>query len=143
MTIRKEFLRSLIEFSQLKGLEIGALDSPLVTAAELAGQGKIYYLDHLSTEDLRSKYQHDDSVNLDNIVSIDFICPDGDVARATNEEKFDYVIASHVVEHTPDLLNFLKEMNNILRPGGMLLLVIPDKRFTFEIVNSLDNNLSF
>ena len=133
MNARRDFLQSITEVSQLKGLEIGALDSPLVTAQELADRGKIFYLDHLSTEDLCSKYEDDDSVNKGKIVSVDFICPDGDIVKATKKEKFDYVVASHVVEHAPDLLKFLKEINDILNPGGVFFLVVPDKRFTFDL----------
>jgi hypothetical protein len=46
--------------------------------------------------------------------------------------KADYVLASHVVEHVPDLLGWLAEVREVPRPGGELRLIIPDRRFTFD-----------
>jgi predicted SAM-dependent methyltransferase len=35
------------------------------------------------------------------------------------------VIASHVIEHTPDLVTWLAEIRAILQPNGTLRLAIP------------------
>ena len=43
------------------------------------------------------------------------------------------MIASHVAEHVPDLVGWLGEIREVLRPGGTLRLIVPDKRFTFDI----------
>jgi hypothetical protein len=45
----------------------------------------------------------------------------------------DYVVASHVIEHVPDLIGWLREVYDVLAPGGTLGLVIPDRRFTFDL----------
>ena len=131
--IRQKFLRSLLEIDVLKGLEIGALDSPLVVPEDLVGDGEVFYLDHLSTDGLRHKYREDKTVNLDEIVSVDFVCSDTNLLDAVNGNTFDYVVASHVIEHSPNMLKFLEDTYKILKPGGLLFLVIPDKRFTFDI----------
>ena len=52
---RRNFLNKLVNIEGAKGLEIGALTSPLVTSKELGVTGEIFYLDHLSTEDLKLK----------------------------------------------------------------------------------------
>ena len=41
-------------------------------------------------------------------------------------------MASHVVEHVPDLVAFIAECGEILAPGGVLSLAVPDKRGTFD-----------
>jgi hypothetical protein len=46
-------------------------------------------------------------------------------------------VASHVIEHTPDMLGFLKECDAMLRPGGRLVLVVPDKRRCFDFFRSV------
>lgn len=46
--------------------------------------------------------------------------------------KFDYVIASHVLEHAPDLIGWLQYIAEVLHPGGILALAIPDMRYTFD-----------
>jgi hypothetical protein len=47
-------------------------------------------------------------------------------------QPLDYVVASHVVEHVPDLVGWLAELRAALRPGGVLGLAVPDRRFTFD-----------
>lgn len=37
-----------------------------------------------------------------------------------------------MIEHTPDLIGFLNECESILKPGGVLSLAIPDKRYCFD-----------
>ena len=41
-----------------------------------------------------------------NIVPVDFFCRNGNIVEATGGIIFDYVVASHVIEHTPNLLQF-------------------------------------
>ncbi len=133
ITPRREFLLKAVNFEELKGLEIGALNEPLVKKKDVKERGEIFYLDHLATDELKEKYKDDISVEVDEIVSVDFVCRDGNIVKATSGEMFDYVIASHVVEHAPNLLQFLKDIHEILKPGGHCILIIPDKRFTFDL----------
>ncbi len=37
-----------------------------------------------------------------------------------------------MIEHTPDIIAFLNECAEILAPGGVVCLVVPDKRFCFD-----------
>ena len=130
---RREFLLELENVKGSVGLEIGPLNKPLVKKEELESNGKIFYLDHLSREELQEKYKDEASVKQDEIVSIDFVCRDGDLLKATSGHTFDYVVASHMIEHAPNLLLCLSEIHNVLKPGGTCVLIIPDKRFTFDV----------
>ena len=49
------------------------------------------------------------------------------------QQAIDYVVASHVIEHVPDLITWLGEIESILKPGGSLRLAVPDRRFCFDI----------
>ena len=130
---RLELLHSVRDLRELRGLEIGALTNPIITPRDLNGGGEIFYLDHLSTQDLKEKYLEDKSVEVEKIVNVDFICTDGNLKKAVGEMNFDYVIASHVIEHSPNLLQFLCDIYSILKPDGHVYLFIPDKRFTFDV----------
>lgn len=44
----------------------------------------------------------------------------------------DHLIASHVLEHQPDVLSTLAEWRRVLRPGGALVLVLPHLERTFD-----------
>ena len=50
---RREFLLELENVKRSVGLEIGPLNKPLVKKEELESNGKIFYLDHLSREELQ------------------------------------------------------------------------------------------
>lgn len=115
-------------------LEIGPLARPVVPRD---GAGRVYYMDHAPTEHLREKYAAEPSVDIDGIVEVDFVAADGRIAAAIGEMLFDVIVASHVVEHVPDLIGWLKEAEAALAPGGTLALVVPDKRYTFDVLRRL------
>ena len=64
---------------------------------------------------------------------------DFDLAQTTFRDALariaplDFVVASHVIEHVPDLVGWLSDIHAALKIGGVLALVIPDKRFTFDL----------
>src|SRR5450631_2783503 len=57
---------------------------------------------------------------------------DVDALSAFADETQDFVIASHLLEHLVDPLRQLSEMHRVLKPGGVLLVFLPDRRFTFD-----------
>jgi len=48
------------------------------------------------------------------------------------DNSLDYVASSHVLEHAPDPVAALAEWYRVLRPGGIVYLVVPDRRFTWD-----------
>lgn len=63
----------------------------------------------------------------------DVVC-DFDTERlsAFDDRSQDYVVASHIIEHVADPLGILCDMNRVLRPGGLLVLLLPDRHRTFD-----------
>ena len=112
------------------GLEIGPLDKPILP--KKLGLN-VQIMDHMSKASLQKKYQDDSNVSINDIEEIDFIW-DGrrysDIIEKTN--YYDYIIASHLIEHTTDLIGFLQECEEILNENGVLSLAIPDKRYCFD-----------
>lgn len=111
------------------GIEVGPLASPVVTK----DMGDIAYIDHANTDELRKWYQDNPAVDLEKIVDVDHVWGEFTFEEAVGKDKkFDYVIASHVIEHVPDMIGWFNEVGTILKPNGILSLVIPDKRFTLD-----------
>lgn len=127
MTTRDKRILHEITLSKGEGLEIGPLSAPIVHKS----QAKIYYLDHISAAGLKKKYK-DDPIDLSKVVDVDYVLKQN-LQVTVQDKKFDYVIAAHVIEHIPDMVLWLQEVAAVLKDGGVLSLVIPDKRFTFDI----------
>ena len=47
------------------------------------------------------------------------------------ENTFDFVISSDVIEHTPDPLAAVKELIRVLKPGGKICITVPNRTFWF------------
>jgi SAM-dependent methyltransferase len=47
-------------------------------------------------------------------------------------DQYDFVISSHMLEHTANPIKALLEWKRVLRPGGALLLVLPHLEGTFD-----------
>ena len=143
---RRDMILAGLDVAGLMGIEIGALDKPLVRP----GDGPVLYVDHVDTPTLRQKYAGDPGVNMDTLVEVDAIWGANTLrealqARAATHPNtpvlVDYVIASHVVEHVPDLVGWLNEIQEVLKPTGQLRLAVPDRRFTFDCLRE-DSRLS-
>ena len=124
---RTEKLLSGLSIEGKLGLEIGALCRPFIKSSE----HNVIYADHASTEALREKYRPDPDVDIEKIVEVTAILGEDSLAHSVGR-TVDYVVASHVIEHVPNLIGWLNELCSILNEGGEIRLVVPDKRFTFD-----------
>jgi SAM-dependent methyltransferase len=48
------------------------------------------------------------------------------------ESALDYLAHSHVLEHLPNPVRALVEWYRVVRPGGWIYMVVPDRRYTFD-----------
>lgn len=130
---RNDLLFSLFDPTGL-GLEIGPSFNPLVAKAD---GYKVEILDHLSAANLREKYKSAPNVDLSKIEEVDYVSEGGSIFKLIGKPKhYDYIIASHVIEHTTDLLGFLTDCEQLLKDTGVLVLAVPDKRFSFDCLRS-------
>ena len=115
-------------------LEIGALNRPTVSAEK----ANISYADFATKSELVDTYRHIQDFDVENIVDVDYVVKDGDYFRSVENKhpgkRFDLILGSHVGEHVPDFIGWLKDMSRLLSDGGILSLILPDKRFTFDIL---------
>jgi SAM-dependent methyltransferase len=55
-----------------------------------------------------------------------------DALESVDSESEDFVVCSHVLEHLANPLRAIDDFHRVLRPGGTLLIVLPDRRRTFD-----------
>ncbi len=128
---RRDKLLAGIDLQQARALEIGALDKPIVPP-DTPG---IFYVDHADTATLREKYLDDPHVDKDRLVNVGGVWGERTLAEATaGAGPFDLIVASHVVEHVPDLVTWLAELRSVLSPTGEVRLAVPDRRYTFDFL---------
>jgi hypothetical protein len=124
--MKRSFLLGDCPLSGATGLEIGPRSSPLVLKAE----SHVLYVDYATTETIRATLP-DPSINPEEVVDVDIVWGDRPLKECV-EAPVQYIVASHVMEHVPDLIGWLNELHDALEVGGILGLIIPDRRFTFD-----------
>jgi hypothetical protein len=112
---RKTVLCGLLDIENGKGLEFGPLSRPIVRPEE----GDIRYIDHASTEALRDKYVINDGHDISEFVEISHVWNGGRLRDViANNEIFDFALASHVIEHVPDVIGWLADIFSVLKDDG-------------------------
>lgn len=129
---RVRLLTAPIDLAAGPGLEFGPLDRPVVDRKT----SDVRYIDHLCTDELREKYREHPLVETSQVCDVDFVI-DGSPLVDIVGAGYGYVVASHVAEHVPDFIGWLSDITQILRPGAILALALPDKRMTFDAARPL------
>jgi hypothetical protein len=125
---REEKLLKAVDKSA-RGVEIGPSHSPI--APKRSGF-RVTTIDALTKEGLLEKYK-DHGVKLENIEDVDYVWRGERYPALVGERNaFSWILASHVIEHTPDFVAFLKDCEDLLTDTGVLSLAVPDKRFCFD-----------
>ena len=106
-------------------LEIGPSSSPFFVGPN------VKYFDVFGPEELKKEairyHRSPDGVP----EVIDYISPNGDW-NCVGDGIFSYIYSSHLIEHQPDLVYHLQNVERHLKPKGEYLLTIPDKRYCFN-----------
>ena len=132
---RREKILGGLDLSRMVGAEIGPLHNALVSKTE---SPRVIYIDHCDTETLRKTWAPDPNVDVSKL-HVDAVWGELTLKEAIAQydpgvaaEGLDYVVASHVIEHVPDMITWLHEIEAILKPQRELRLAVPDRRYTFD-----------
>lgn len=132
---RRKRLWRLFDFSEGRGVEIGPLHAPVI-AKDAAD---VVYVDLFDRERLVERYSDDPLVDTDRIPWVDFPLRGRGGRLSTLEEvlngsaPYDWVFASHVIEHVPDLVGWLRGLHHVLKEDGVIVLAVPDRRYCFDV----------
>ena len=79
-----------------------------------------------------------------------YVCEASDL-KDIPSEKYDFLISSHCLEHCANALKTINEWLRVIKKGGAILLVLPDKNFIFDhnrdvtkfehLLEDLNNNI--
>ena len=106
------------------GIEIGALHNPLSVGAGAT----VRYVDRMDFPSCVARYPE---LNPNALVHPDIV-DDGFKLSSLSDATCDFVIANHVLEHSPNPVQVLKNWCRVLRPGGVVFMSVPIARTCFD-----------
>ncbi len=123
---KQNYLREVLARSYLQGqgLEIGGLHNPLKVPRSV----QVTYVDRLPVAELRRHYPE---LEGQPFVPV-HVQDDGERLAKFADASQDFVIANHFLEHCQDPIGAMESFFRVLKPGGVLYLAVPDKRYTFD-----------
>ncbi|HKU73547.1 MAG TPA: methyltransferase domain-containing protein [Pyrinomonadaceae bacterium] len=104
-----------------EGLELGALNNPL----PVSSHAHVKYVDFATAEAVAEQFPG-------HAVKTPDIVDDAVTLNSVEDCSQDFVIACHILEHLEDPIGAIKTWFRVLKPGGVLFMSIPDRRFTFD-----------
>mmetsp|Transcript_13720 Transcript_13720/g.13783 ORF Transcript_13720/g.13783 Transcript_13720/m.13783 type:complete len:356 (-) Transcript_13720:73-1140(-) len=120
----KEFLLTGSSCRFQRGLEIGALHNP--AAVPDACKTAISFFDAISKEEALKLYPE-----LDHAIKVDIIGDANDM-NPVKDNTFDFLIASHVIEHMVLPILAVKNFLRVVRQNGYIFLIAPNMCKTFD-----------
>ena len=118
-----------------EGVEFGALHQPLEVDRRRC---VVRYADRLSKDEAQAQFPE-----LRDSFGVDVVDPDilVDLNRSDLSElrshAFDFFIANDVIEHLANPVRFLKNLHDVMKPGALLFLSVPDRDYTFDRTRDL------
>ena len=118
---RTTFLRKVQADGSI--LEIGPFNNPKFKGPSVS------YFDILDRKGLIERAR---TLGLDSsqCPDINYVSPTADLSSING--VFDTIFSSHCIEHQPDLVKHLAQVESLLAPGGSYYLIVPDKRYCFD-----------
>jgi SAM-dependent methyltransferase len=116
------------------GLEIGALHQPLEVDPTRCA---MRYADRLTRQQALEIFP-ELAPFAERIVEPDLMV---DVATGDLGELggsgVDFIVANDVIEHLPNPIKFIRDLANVVDPGGLIFLSVPDRDYTFDVAREL------
>jgi hypothetical protein len=127
----------------MKGLEIGPFFNPIVPRREGWQTTIIDYTDKAGLlRRVADLNQPDVTALSSQIDDVDIVWrgePLDELCLKRKPDGYDFLVASHVIEHIPDLIRFLQSLALILKAPGVLSLAVPDLRYCFDFYKPWTN----
>lgn len=135
-TQRQEIFNALIKdcaLTELRGVEIGPFDRPSLPKDDFP---RVEYADVFTTDQLRERARNNPRRKRSDVCEVDHVMLDKSFSDLFSANELDFILCSHVLEHVPDFLGYLRDVENVLRPGGRMIIAYPDRRYTFDLLRA-------
>jgi SAM-dependent methyltransferase len=105
------------------GVEIGPGPKPQIRPS---ARTAVKYVEQATPDQWQKLYGMDSKVAVDESLWDHYVVGNADKIPA-NPESLDFIFSSHVVEHLANPLGHMKYWNTLLKPGGIVAAIIPDR----------------
>lgn len=123
------------------GIEIGPFYSPVAAKARGWKTTVVDFTDQAGLLDIARTHSAQTIREMaGNIEEVDVVWRGQEIDKAClalRAEGFTFLIASHVIEHIPDVVSFLRQISNLANDDFVLSLAVPDCRRTFDFFKPL------
>lgn len=82
------------------------------------------------TDSMDTVFKKEEIKNCGKALKVDIVA-NGDEIPLPDESQ-DFVVSSHVVEHFPNPIKALIEWDRLVKPGGIIFMIVPHKERTFD-----------
>lgn len=130
----KEFIKISSYFNKSIGLEIGGASSIFEDDGLLPIYPLLKSLDGCNFSNStvwEGSISEGNSYKFNNRLGYQYISDATDLSKIQSE-KYEIVISNHCLEHVANPIKALTEWKRVLKNGGYLLVIVPDKRYTFD-----------
>lgn len=124
------------------GIEVGPGLRPAILPTD---EVNVTYIEQVHPRDwglLYGKKDQDISLPSDYLLER-CICDDASLLNSVEDSSLNFIFSSHVYEHLHNPLSVIKCWLRKLKPGGFILLVVPDARYTFDCRQQISTLINF
>jgi hypothetical protein len=132
-----------LDKANMVGIEVGPFYAPLVPKADGWRTTVVDFTDAETLRAIAAAHPHDYIRTHKHVIEdvdivwkgepLDTLCLD------RRPEGYDFLVASHVIEHIPDLIGFFAQLSRLLKPKCVVSLAVPDMRRCFDVLKSPTN----
>lgn len=129
--VNRQILKSFV--IDRKGLEIGGPTSFFFARHRLPIYPYVRSLDNINFSSKTIWNQSDENAefSVDNKTGKQLIMEASDL-RTIENESYEFVVSSHVIEHLSNPIKSVMEMKRVLKTNGFIIMVAPHKETTFD-----------
>jgi len=82
------------------------------------------------TDSMDTKFKKEEIRLCGKALKVDIVGPGDDMPLP--DESQDFIVSSHVVEHFPNPIKALIKWDRLVKPGGIIFMIVPHKERTFD-----------